>query len=429
MRTYRDIFGVPEFTPLFAAATVQLAALTIGQIALATLVFGATGSSLLAALSMFGSSFAQVVGALTLLSVADRVPPRAAMTGLALIFAGGTLLLALPGLPVAVIMAVIAVLGLAGSVGGGVRWGLLNEILPADGYVLGRSVFNMAVGLMQIGGYALGGVLLAVASPGRVLLVSAALYLAAALAARFGLTPRPARASGRASIGETWRVNARLWSDPVRRNAFFALWVPNGLVVGCEALFVPYAPGSASVLFTAGALGMLLGDMTMGRFVPPGSRGRLITPLRMLLAAPYLAFALLPPLPVAVLAVALASFGFGAGLLLQERLIAATPPEMHGQALGLNSAGMLTMQAIGATVAGALADHLPVAATITAMAVVSLAVTLALTPGLRTPVQILATGSWDDTVGWRGPGPESRRARSRRATSWPAREASPPGGP
>ena len=120
------------------------------------------GSPLLAALSMFGPSLTQVIGAAALLSASDRLPPRAATTGLALVYGLGTAALALPGLPIWGIFAVIVSLGLAASVGGGVRYGLLSEILPPGGYLLGRSVLNMSVGIMQICGFALGGVLLTV---------------------------------------------------------------------------------------------------------------------------------------------------------------------------------------------------------------------------------------------------------------------------
>jgi predicted MFS family arabinose efflux permease len=156
--------------------------------------------------------------------------------------------------------------------------------------------------------------------------------------------------------------------------------VPNGLIVGCEALFVPYDPAAAGVLYVAGALGMLAGDTALGRFVPPGWRARLVTPLRFLLAAPFLLFVVEMPLPLAVVVVAVATFGYGATLLLQERLVALTGEETRGQALGLHSAGMLTMQAVGASVAGAVAQFLAPGDAMAVMATASLVVSLVLTP-------------------------------------------------
>ncbi|WP_103531169.1 MFS transporter [Streptomyces sp. SM11] len=383
MHTYRELFRIPEFTPFFAAVSVQTAAQTATGLALGTLVYARTGSPLLSALAMFGPSLAQVAGALTLLSAADRLPPRAALTALALLSAGAACVQAAPGLPLWAAFAVLLAVGVVASPGGGVRYGLLNEIVPREGFLLGRSVLNMTGGAMQICGFAVGGLLVTVFSARGTLLIGAALYAVAAAMTRFGLTARPPRASGRPSVRETWRTNALLWSSTPRRYVFLALWVPNGLVVGCESLYVAYAPGHAGLLFACGALGMLAGETLVGRFVTARWRVRLGAPLRLLLAAPYLLFALRPGLPLALVVVVLASVGFAASLLLQERLMALTPRELSGQALGLSSSGMLAMQGVGAAVAGGIAQLTSPATGMAAVAGLSVAVTLALAPGLR----------------------------------------------
>ncbi|GAA1299090.1 MFS transporter [Streptomyces sanglieri] len=383
MRTYRELFRTPQFGPLFATSAVQVAASTTSGLALGTLVYAATDSPLLAALSMFGSSLAQMIGATLLMSAADRLPPRAATTGLALAFGVATAVLAVPGLPLPVVFAIILAQGVVAAVGGGVRYGLLNEVLPKDGYLLGRSVLNMCSGLMQIGGFALGGLLVATLSARGTLLVAAALYLTGAAVARFGLAHREPRAAGRPSAAETWRVNALLWSSGPRRRVYLALWVPNGLIVGCESLFVPYAPEQAGLLFAFAALGMLIGDTVAGRFFARRWRGRPATPLQLLLAAPYLLFATHPTLPAALALAALASVGFAASLLFQERLMALVPDEFTGQALGLHSSGMLTMQGVAAALAGSVAQWTSPATAMTVMAVASIAVTLALTAAGR----------------------------------------------
>ncbi|MEV5882749.1 MFS transporter [Streptomyces sp. NPDC052020] len=394
--TYRALFRTPEFTPLFLSSSAHTAAQTVAGLALGTLVFRVTDSPLLSAVSMFGPSLAQVLGATFFLSAADRLPPRATMAGLSLAFAAATALLAVPGLPVWALFAVVLAQGVIASVGGGVRWGLLNEILTGDGkdggngqdganggYLLGRSVFNMMSGITQITGYAAGGVLVALLSPRPTLLLATALYLVAAAGAVRGLTPRPPRASGRPSVSATWRANAELWSSRPRRHVYLALWVPNGLVVGCESLYVSYTPHAAGTLFACAALGMLAGDVTVGRLLPPRLRPRLGVPLLALLALPYLAFALRPPLPVAAVLVAVASVGFGASLVQQQRLMALTPGELAGHALGLHSAGMLTTQGAAAALAGTVAQLTTPATAMTAMAAASLAATLALTAASR----------------------------------------------
>ncbi|MFD8004933.1 MFS transporter [Streptomyces mirabilis] len=382
MRSYSDLFRTREFTPLFLSSALNSAASTIAGLAVGTLVYRATDSPLLSAVSMFGPQLAQVVGATTLLSAADRLAPRATMTGIALSFAVGTAVMATPGLPVGGLFLLIFVLGLVSSLGGGVRWGLLNEILSKDGYLLGRSVFNMANGLTQITGYATGGVLVAVLSPRITLAGAAALYLAAALITRLGMTRRAPRATGRPSIAQTWRTNALLWSSRPRRTTYLLLWIPNGLIVGCESLYVSYAPDRAGLLFAFAAFGMFVGDVTTGRFIPPAVRRRLGIPFLLLLATPYLLFALRPGVAVAAGAVALASVGFGASLIQQERLMALTPDELSGHALGLHSSGMLTMQGVSAALAGSVAQLTSPATAMTVMAITSIAATL-LISGLR----------------------------------------------
>ena len=381
--TYRQLFSLAEFRGFFLAVCANIAGGTLAGLALATLVFARTGSPLLSALSLFGPAFGQLVGALALLSVADRLRPRTTLVSTSLGVAAASALLAVPGLPIWLLLVIILAEGLILSLAGGTRWGLLTEILPDDAYVLGRSVVSMAAGAMQIFGFAVGGVLVAVVSPRIALLAAAGLSVVAACILRFGLTARPPRAEGRPSIAETWRVNRLLMSTRSVRVTYAALWLPNGLVVGCEALFVAYEPEAAGVLFIAGAVGMLSGDALVGRFVPARLRGRLISPVQALLALPYVVFAFALPLPLAAVLVAVASTGFGAGIMLQERLVGLVPAEARGQALGLHSSGMLTMQGVAATASGGLAELVAPGTAMSIMAVASLVVTVWLWRPLR----------------------------------------------
>ncbi|MEU3860466.1 MFS transporter [Streptomyces sp. NPDC028722] len=378
MRSYRTLFRTPEYTPFLLSFAAFAAAQTIGGLALGTLVLRATGSPFLSAVSMFGPQLAQLAGATFLLSGADRLPPRGILSGIALAFAAGTTVLALPGLPVRAVFAVLLLQGLVASLGGGVRGGLLNEILTKDGYVLGRSVYNMLWGLTQTAGFATGGTLLALLSPRTCLLLAAGLYLLAALVTRLGLTARPPRSAGRPSVSATWRTNALLWSSRPRRLTYLGLWVPNGLVVGSDSLYVAYAPGAAGTLYACGALGMFVGDMAVGRLVPPSVRRRIATPLRLLLAVPYLFFVLRPGVALSAVAVTVASVGFAASLVLQERLMSLTPDDLAGQALGLHATGMAAFQGVGATLAGTLAQLTSPATAVTLMAAGSVITTLTL---------------------------------------------------
>lgn len=189
-------------------------------------------------------------------------------------------------------------------------------------------------------------------------------------------------------------VNRSLLGSPVTRPLYLAMWVPNGLIVGCEALFVPFAGHrAAGWLFAAAAAGMLIGDVVIGRIVPPRRRERLVHPLRVLLAASYLVFFFDPSIALALALTFVASAGFAAALPLQERLISATAEETRGQAFGLYSTGLMVGQALGAAAAGAVAEILPPPTTMGSFAVLSLASTAAFGPALRrsAPVTVEAT--------------------------------------
>ncbi|MFI9742495.1 MFS transporter [Streptomyces sp. NPDC052494] len=411
MARYRALFRTPEFTPLFLTGSAQIAAQTVAGLGLATLVYRATGSPLLSALALFGPSLAQLIGATTLLSAADRLPPRSALAGLALFFALCTAVLAVPTLPTWAVFVVLLAQGLAASLGGGVRYGLLNEILAREQFLIGRSVTNMSAGVCQIAGFATGGVLVAVLSPRGTVVVGAGLYLVAALVARLGLTRRPPRATGRASVAETWRTNARLWSSPARRRCYLALWVPNGLIVGCESLFVPYDPERAGLLFACAGAGMLFGDVAVGRFVPARLRERIRFPLQALLAAPFLLFALAPGLPLALALVTVSAVGYGASLLHQERLMALVPAELSGHALGLHTSGMLALQGVSAALAGTLAQYTSPRAGMVLLALASLTVTLALARADRRADEPPRAATEEPSSGAR-PSPRTARRRT-----------------
>ncbi|OSP41938.1 MULTISPECIES: MFS transporter [unclassified Streptomyces] len=374
--TYRALLGNREFTGLYASFTLTVAASTLSGFALATLVDRQTGSPFLTAVSMYGATFATVLGAMTLMSVADGNRPRRTLVALQCVSLLGVAAQAVPGLPLAVRFALLLVLGFFQSLGTGTRMGLLAEVVPASAYVPARSLMNITSGGMAVLGYALGAVLLRYLNPQDVFVAATALTGAGLVVVATTVRERSIRPPRRPGLRQTWTANTALLSRSGPRALLLNLWVPNGLIVGCEALFISYAPDHAGVLLAAGSAGMLLGDLTVGRLLTAERRRRCAFALRLLLAAPYLLFALHPPLPVATAAVFVAGAGFAATLPLQERLLTLTPDPVRGQVQGVESAGRMTWQGIGAALAGGIAQHLAPATTITALAAVSVTVTV-----------------------------------------------------
>lgn len=359
VRTYREVFALREFRVLFLARCVTMAAISIEGLALGTTTYAITGSTVLTALSMFGGPLITLVGSATVLGASDSMGPRRASMVMPTAYTVACLLQGLPDLTWEWRFAILAIPYLAGSATSGSTMRLLHEIVPAEGFVLGRATLNIAVGVMQVAGYGLGGLLLLWLSPTTLFLVAAVGAAAVTVILRLGIRERPGVVSDDGLVSRTRAVNRALLGSLVTRPLYLAMWVPNGLIVGCEALFIPFGGhAGAGYLFASAAAGMLLGDVAMGRFVPPQRRDRLIGPLRLLLALPYLGFLFSPPLPAALVLGFVASAGYSASLPLQERLVGATEATTRGQAFGLYSTGLMVGQALGATVGGALATGL-----------------------------------------------------------------------
>lgn len=380
INSYLDLLRNSEFAGLYVSFALTVAASTLAGFALGTLVNHQTGSPFLTAVSMYGATFATVLGVFTLMSVADGSRPRRTSVALQFVSLVGVAAQAIPGLPLAARFGLLLVLGFFQSLGTGTRMGLLAEVVPISAYALARSLMNITSGGMAILGYAISAVLLRYLSPQGVFIVAAVLTGLGLVVVATTVREHSIRPTRRPGLRQTWTTNIALFSHSGRRALLLNLWVPNGLIVGCEALFISYDPGHASTLLAAGSAGMLLGDLTVGRLLTAAQRRRFAFALRLLLAAPYVLFAIHPPVLVVAAAVFAASVGFAATLPLQEQLLELTPDPVRGQVQGVESAGRMTWQGLGAVIAGAAAQHLAPGAAITATAAVSVAITVVSRP-------------------------------------------------
>ncbi|WP_051277253.1 MFS transporter [Marmoricola sp. URHB0036] len=384
---YRELFRQREFRALWTGNALGVAAGTVAGLSLGTLVYAQTGSPLLAATTMFGPSLVQLAGASTLMSAADTVRPRHALSAVSTAVALGLALqAALPLAPWTRLLVALAA-AFVMSISSGVRWGLLAEVLPRGQYALARSSMNVSVGVTQVLGFAVGGLLLHVLTADQVLWVAAALAASAVPITWIGVRDRRPRRTGRIGLRETWSGNRLLLALPSTRPLMLALTVPNGLVAGCEALFVPYAGDAAAALFLAGATGMLVGDVLVGRVLDATQRRASARWLRWWLALPFLFFVLHPGTPMAALLAGCASLGYAATLAQQELLVQLTPSDLSGQVLGAESAARATCQGLGALVAGAVAEVIDVGYAVAVLAIVSLLVSGALTRPLTRATQ------------------------------------------
>ncbi|MGI5054842.1 MFS transporter [Streptomyces sp. JAC18] len=361
--TYREVLAEPRFRLLFSTRAVAITADALRITTFSVLVYSSTGSALLSAVA-FGIGFIpQLFGSLLLGSLADRLPPRALITGGYALTCATALLLALVRMPVAASLGVVALVSLATPVFHGASSRLVAQSLEGDAYVLGRSLNNIAGAGAQLFGLALGGAAVAALGPRRALAVSAALYLGCALAIRIRL-PRlqPGDAGGDdGAVRASLRGAGLLMRGRTVRRLMLAQWLPVALVAGAEGIIVAYAgerrfaPGWYAVLMGCLPVGMLVGDLLVGRFLRPRTRERLVVPLVALAGLPLIGFAAEPGVGASSCLLLLSGLGYAYGLGLQRPFLDALPQGGRGQAFGLLGSGSMTLQGVGPVCLGAVA--------------------------------------------------------------------------
>ncbi|CAM5497469.1 hypothetical protein SFIMM107S_05191 [Streptomyces griseus] len=380
--TYREVLAEPRFRLLFSTRTVAITADALRITTFSVLVFSSTGSALLSAVA-FGIGFIpQLFGSLLLGSLADRLPPRALITGGYALTCATALLLVVVRMPVAASLGVVALVSLATPVFHGASSRLVAQSLKGDAYVVGRSLSNIASAGAQVFGLALGGAAVAALGPRRALAVSAVLYLGCALAVRLrlprlragenggtpGSTGGDSGADGGGDCGAdggavraSLRGAGLLLRDRTVRRLMVAQWLPVAFVAGAEGLIVAYAgergfaPGRYAVLMGCLPVGMLVGDLLVGRFLRPRNRERLVVPLVALAGLPLLGFAAEPGVGVSSCLLLLSGLGYAYGLGLQRPFLDALPEDGQGQAFGLIGSGSMTLQGVGPVCLGAVA--------------------------------------------------------------------------
>ncbi len=359
--TFRGLVAIAEFRALIIGFLLHLASGTVATLAISVLVYERTHSALLSAISLASSYLPHIIGAVLLLSLADRLPARRGLTFVSFVQVLTLGVVALGVLPVGAILLIILLGGVAQPIGTAIRSAALPDILGSGAqYVLGRAVVNMTSYSAQALGFAVGGVFVATVGTHGALWMATAVSLVVIGVNWFGLKNRPARATATGSaLRQTWKTNGFLLRTRAIRGLLLSLWLPLTLAGGAEALFVPFAArhGStslASAFFWAITAGNFAGDLLVGRLVSPARQARLSFPLALLLAAPLICFVAQPPVIIAVGLCFVSAIGASYHLGLQHRFLDVVPLQVRAQAFGLIYSGIPALQGIMFTLAGAV---------------------------------------------------------------------------
>jgi MFS family permease len=361
---YGDALRSRQFRALFSAQTISIAGASVATVALTVLVFRRTGSPFLSSLT-FALGFLPFLLAGTLLSaLVDRVRPRRIVNGCDALSAVIAATMAIPGMPVAALLALLFCLGSAASLGNGAKASLVRATVEDAAYVPARSLMRIASQTAQIAGNAVGGALVVALGTSGAILVNSGSFVASLVLVRLLIADHP-------NLGEAARTGllrdslagARivLANGEVARLMLLGWLVPM-FSVAPEALAAPYVSahhGSATLVgwwLTALPAGVIAGDVMGVRLLRPELQRRLVVPVALAGFVPYLSFVLDPRVGIAIPLLVVSGLSGMYALGLDGRLRDATPDSLFPRMMALNTAGLMTLQGFGFALAGAIAQ-------------------------------------------------------------------------
>lgn len=387
---YPGLFRVREFRAVFAAHLLSLLGVVVAEISLTVLVYRATGSALMSALTFALGFLPYALGGTLLAGLADRHPARRLLVSCDLLCAACAAAMVWPGTPVAGILVLRCAMSFVAPLFQGARSASLADILgPGEAFVLGRSLLRMVSQSAQLAGFGLGGLLLTFLAPRGAIALTAAGFLTSALLLRLGTRDRPARAASGAARASALGGLRAVLGNPRLRALTLLCWLPPVFAVVPEALLTPYADGIGAGTATLGVLmcalpvGTIAGELCAGSLLTARTRSRITVPLAAVALLPLLVYAVRPGAPLVLAALLLAGLAHAYNLDLDRMYVDAVPEELRGRAMTLLTTGLMTLQGVGMALAGLAAEFFPAHAVVTGAAVLGTAVVLLLLARLR----------------------------------------------
>ena len=360
---FRDVLREPQFRALWAAQLLSVLGDQVARVALTVLVFTVTSSAALTALTYALTFLPDLVAGPLLSGLADRLPRRATMVVADVLRAGLLVVMALPGLPLPVVAALLVGVQLIAAPFNAARAAILPHVLTGERYVVGSALLGTTYQAAQVLGFALGGPLVALLGVPTALLADAATYVASALLLTAGV--REQRPEGGEHTPRTRLVaGLRVVAGDPRLVVLVGLACVSAFVVTIEGLAAPYAaflgdgPATVGLLLAANPLGTVLGIVALTRLVPPLRRPAWLGPLAVASCVPLVGSALHPGTGVVVALWALSGVACAYQVPANAAFVAAVPDAHRGQAFGLAVTALRVTQGVGVLASGLLAQAL-----------------------------------------------------------------------
>jgi len=363
--TYRAVLRVREFRALLFADGLNTLGDQVARIAVALLVLERSGSAFAASATYACSYLTWLVGGPLLSALPDRYPRRRLMIGCDLARMVLVACLAVPGVSLWVVFAVLTLVGLLSPPAEAARSALLADVLEGEEYVVGNALSGAVGQAGQVGGFVAGGALVALLGVQAALLLDAATFAVSALLLLAGVRERVVTRSAGAEHSSALQEAAAGLRLVLQRPRLRALlcWglLSSGTGIAAEGLAVSisdqYGGGAlwAGVLTAAIPAGFLLGSSVLLR-VPAESRERLFPALVVLSCVPLLATPLVEDLRVITALWLLAGCGGALQVVANSAFVQAVPAHLRGRAFGVAGTTMMVLQGALLLGAGALAE-------------------------------------------------------------------------
>jgi MFS family permease len=363
------VFGVAEFRALWLAQLLSVVGDQLARVALTILVYDRTHSAFLAAVTFVTSVVPVFLGGVTLSWLADRYPRRNVMIACDLARCVLVLVMAISGVPLAVLVVLLFVVTLIGAPFTSARAAIYPDVLAGDRYVMGTAVTLTTNQLAQVIGFAAGGAITGFLGIRTSLVADAATYVASAVIVRLWVrVHHVARAVPDASATRTKRGGGffdgvrLVFSDPALRLPMLFGWLaafynsPEGVVTPL-ARSLGGGAVSVGVILAAQAFGETGGALVFSRLVQPATRLRLMGPLAIATSALLVLFAFRPPLGVSLLVLCVSGLCASHQLAANAAFVQAAPQRARSQAFGLAQGGMSLGQGLVLLIAGAAAER------------------------------------------------------------------------
>ena len=338
----------------------------LARVALTVLVYDRTRSALLAAVTFVVSIVPTFIGGVTLAWLADRYPRRGVMIACDVIRGVLVLVMAIPGMPLAAMVALLFVVTLTEAPFSSARAAIFPDVLSGDRYVMGTAVTLTTYQFAQVIGFAVGGTIVGVFGPGTSLVVDAATFAASALIVRAWIHPRPA-AAARRHHESSWPAGVLAGARIVLARPALRTPMVFGLLAAFysapEGVAAPLAgavgggPAAVGVILAANSLGQTAGAIAFSRLVAPPTRLRLMGPLAISACAVLVLFFWKPDLSISLLILVASGLCAAYQLAANAAFVGAAPQEQRSQAFGLAQGTMSLSQGVVMILAGAAAEH------------------------------------------------------------------------